>query len=132
MYAVEQNNEHDEGTPRLLDFRDVNGDGKPYEFALFDAVFCMGLETTLLGYSDRLDRLVQYPVDLDITVLGNRRKKTQVWVDYLFLKTPIRAGVWHYEIDYRGRGGCLDVYDIKFQLKRERFSGTLDKRDCAP
>jgi hypothetical protein len=130
LYAVEQTDKHNEGTPRLLDFRDVNGDGKPYEFALFDAVFCMGLETTLLGYNDRLDRLVQYTVDLNITLLGKRRKKTETWVDYLFSEAPIRAGEWHYEIDYRGRGGCLDAYDIKYQSKRERFNGTLDERDC--
>jgi hypothetical protein len=132
LYTVEQTDEYNEGTPRLLDFRDVNGDGKPYEFTFFDAVFCMGLETTLLGYNDRLDRLVQYPVDLDITLFGKRRKKTKIWVDYLFSKAPIRAGVWHFEIDYRGRGGCLDVYDIKYQSERERFNGTLDERDCAP
>jgi hypothetical protein len=79
---------------------------------------------------DRLDRLVQYTVDLNITLLGKRRKKTKTWVDYLFAEAPIRAGEWHYEIDYRGRGGCLDVYDIKYQSERERFNGTLDERDC--
>lgn len=132
LYAVEQTDEHNEGVPRLLSFRDINGDGDPFECALFDAVFCMGLETTLLGYSSRQDRLIQYPVNLRITWSGKRRSTTQLWVDYLFSETPSQPGAWHFQIDYRGRGGCLDVYDVVYQRGRERFTGSLDQRDCAP
>jgi hypothetical protein len=40
--------------------RDHNGDGDALEFALFDAPACMGLETTLVGYSRARDKVIQY------------------------------------------------------------------------
>ena len=47
------------------------------------------------------------------------------WVDYLFSKQAIKNGVWKYEIDYRGRNGTLDQYNIRYNAKQERFEGTL-------
>ena len=34
-------------------------------------------------------------------------------------------GSWKYEIDYRGRGGSLDKYEIRYDKQAERFEGKL-------
>ena len=51
-----------EGKPTIMWLKDYNGDGQAGEFALFDAIACMGLPTTLIGYSEAQDRVIQYPV----------------------------------------------------------------------
>jgi hypothetical protein len=48
-----------EAKPTIMLLKDYNGDGKALEFALFDAEACMGLATTLIGYSEKRDRLIQ-------------------------------------------------------------------------
>ena len=53
-----------EGKPTIMWLRDYNGDGQALEFALFDALACMGLQTTLIGYSERQDKVIQYPTRL--------------------------------------------------------------------
>ncbi len=120
-YNVPQINKNKEGVPVLMDLKDYNNDGKPYEFALFDAIACMGLETTLIGYSEKQDKVIQYQTELK-TSEGTSK---EFWVDYLFGHKPDKQGVWQYQIDYRGRGGSLDKYEIRYDRKREMFYGTL-------
>lgn len=115
-----------EGRPTIMWLKDFNGDGKALEFALFDAVACMGLETALFGYSERQDRVIQYPVSLELTGDGGK-KTTQVlkWVDYLFSREQAGPGRWKFEVDYRGRGGSLDSYEVRYNSQAERFEGTV-------
>ena len=125
-YHVEGAAKETEGKPTVMWLRDYNGDGKAWEFALFDAQACMGLATTLLGYSERQDKVIQYEVRLAVT--NSKRKRsvtTELWTDYLFSKKPASSGSWKYEIDYRGRGGSLDKYEIHYNKKAERFEGEL-------
>ena len=105
--------------------KDYNGDGKALEFALFEAEACMGLQTTLIGYSEKQDHVIQYPVKLDVVEGRKHSERISAWADYLFSKKPLRAGYWKYEIDYRGRGGSLDKYDVHYNQAREQFEGTL-------
>ena len=51
--------------PTILNFQDFNGDGDATEFVLYDAPLCMGLQTTLVGYSRRQDRVIQYPLEIE-------------------------------------------------------------------
>lgn len=120
-YLVEHPGKDGEGKPTLLDLRDLNGDGREQEFALYDAVACMGLGTTLIGYSEKQDRMIQYPVRLTETLL---------WADYLFSKKPVAPGHWRFEIDYSGRGGCVDSYDVRYDAGHERFTGTFHQTKC--
>jgi hypothetical protein len=85
FYKVERTDDHGEGRPTILHMQDRTGDGKPFEFALYDAVFCMGLETALIGYSEKRDRIVQYPVDLTIEHAGSRTTVSRLWTDYLLI-----------------------------------------------
>ena len=125
-YHVEGVPKEAEGKPTIIWLRDYNGDGKAWEFALFDAQACMGLSTTLLGYSERQDKVIQYQTQLAVS--GPKQKRsttTEYWTDYLFSKKPTSPGSWKYEIDYRGRGGSLDKYEIHYDKQAERFEGKL-------
>jgi hypothetical protein len=130
-YLVEHPGKDGEGKPTILDLRDVNGDGRAQEFVLYDAYACMGLGTTLIGYSEKQDRLIQYPIHLDSNTEGKSTMESLLWADYLFAKKPIAPGHWRYEIDYSGRGGCVDVYDVRYDAASERFDGTFRQRKCA-
>lgn len=127
-YHVEGVPKETEGKPTVMWLRDYNGDGKAWEFALFDAQACMGLATTLIGYSERQDKVIQYQTHLGVSDSKRKRSTTtEYWTDYLFSKKPMSPGSWKYEIDYRGRGGSLDQYDIHYDKQAERFEGKLVK-----
>jgi hypothetical protein len=116
---------HGEGKPALLALKDYNGDGKALEAAFFVAEACMGLPTTLIGYSISQDRIIQYEVDsCALGEDGKTRAPAATWVDYLFAKAPLRPGYWKYTIDYRGRtddGNGLERFEIRYDAKHERF-----------
>jgi hypothetical protein len=116
-----------EGRPEIMRLRDFNGDGRALEFALFDALACMGLETALFGYSERQDRVVQYPVRLESEYGGKRTTESLNWVDYLFGREQTGPGRWKFEVDYRGRGGTLDSYEVGYNAEAERFEGTVTR-----
>jgi hypothetical protein len=114
-----------EAKPTIIWLKDYNGDGKALEFALFDAQACMGLDTTLIGYSEKQDRVVQYPIHLEVVEGAKHSSTDSFWADYLFNKKPVRPGFWKYEIDYRGRAGSLDKWEVRYNPERERFEGKL-------
>ena len=114
-----------EARPTIMWLRDYNGDGKAFEFVLFDAEACMGLQTTLIGYSEKQDRVIQYPIKLDVIEGAKRSTRVTPWADYVFNKKPLRPGFWKYEIDYRGRAGSLDKWEVRYDAARERFAGKL-------
>jgi hypothetical protein len=110
---------------RVMWLKDYNGDGKALEFALFDAANCMGLLTTLIGYSERKDRVIQYQVHLEVKGDGGHWTELLSWCNYLFSQKPMSPGRWKYEIDYRGSGGSFDKYEIRYDAQNEMFVGTL-------
>src|SRR3984893_6796663 len=125
-YHVEGVPKESEGKPTIMWLKDYNGDGRAVEFALFDAQACMGLSTTLIGYSERQDKVIQYETHLSIKdSKGKGSSRTEHWVDYLFSKKPTAPGSWKYEIDYRGRAGSLDRYEVHYEKQSERFEGKL-------
>jgi hypothetical protein len=119
-YEVPLIDEKKEGKPLLMNLKDYNNDSKPYEFALFDAVACMGLPSTLIGYSQKQDKVIQYQTELK-TSDGTAKR---FWVDYFFGQKADKKGIWKYEIDYRGRGGDLEKYEIRYDKEKETFYGT--------
>jgi hypothetical protein len=121
-YHTEAAPEGKDGKAVILWLRDYNGDGKPLEFALFDALACMGLPTTLIGYSEKQDKVIQYAARLRNT---DKPVESTHWIDYLFSKKPVKPGYWKYEIDYQGRGGSLDKYEVHYNRETEGFEGTL-------
>jgi hypothetical protein len=121
FYDVPKIDKNKEGRPVLMNLKDYNGDGKAFEFALFDAVACMGLPSTLIGYSQRQDKVIQYQTELK-SAEGTRK---EFWVDYFFGHKADKLGVWKYQIDYRGRAGTLDKYELRYDKQREIFYGSL-------
>ena len=113
--------------PTIMWLHDYNGDGNALEFALFNKQACMGLETALFGSSERQDKVIQYPITLKVIENGRTTTQTQMWADYLLSKTPQSVGLWKYEIDYRGRGGSLDKWEVKYDRLKESFEGTLTR-----
>jgi hypothetical protein len=118
-----------EAKPTILSLIDFNGDGKAHEFVLYHAVNCMTLLTALIGYSETQDKVIQYQTVLQIKTSETHKTDTAGWVDYLFNKQPTKRGVWKYNIDYRGRGGQIHQYEIRYNAKLERFEGTLTFKD---
>jgi hypothetical protein len=114
-----------EAKPTIMWLKDYNGDGKALEFALFEAEACMGLQTTLIGYSEKQDRVIQYPVSLEVIEGSKHSNRVSPWADYLFSTKPRRPGYWKYEIDYRGRAGSLDKWEVRYNGAKERFEGKL-------
>ena len=121
IYTVPKVDKNKEGKPILLNLKDYNADGKPHEFALFNALACMGLDTTLIGYSQKQDKVIQYGIELKT----NDKTSKGFWADYLFGHKPNKQGVWIYQIDYRGRAGSLDKYEFRYDRKNEKFYGKL-------
>ncbi|MBI1926520.1 hypothetical protein HYR99_20030 [Candidatus Poribacteria bacterium] len=115
----------EEGKPTIMWLKDYNGDGKSLEFALFHALACMGLPSTLIGYSPSQDKVIQYLIHLKVKDEDKQLAITSHWCDYLFSIKPSNPGVWKYEIDYRGRGGSLDKYTIRYKHQTEDFQGEL-------
>ncbi|MDQ6788978.1 MAG: hypothetical protein M3033_19415 [Acidobacteriota bacterium] len=120
-YTVSDSDKKKESKPRIMEMKDYNGDGKALEFALFDKEACQGLSTTLIGYSEKQDKVVQYPIKLKT----GDKTETVYWIDLLFLEKPVQNGFWKYQIDYRGRGGSLDKYEIRYDKEGESFGGIL-------
>jgi hypothetical protein len=114
-----------EGRPTIMRLRDYNGDGRAHEFALYDALACMGLQTALFGYSERRDRVIQYAFHVESGGGGASRPEVLHWMDYIFAREPVAPGRWKYEIDYRGRGGALDKHEIRYNPSLERFEGSV-------
>ena len=73
------------------------------------------------------DRVIQYPVVLEATAEGEKTTQALNWVDYLFGKEQTAPGRWEYEIDYRGRGGTLDSYDVRYDAAAGRFVGSVTR-----
>lgn len=124
-YQVPQGREGEEGKPVIMSLKDVNGDGRVQEFVLYDALNCAAVQTTLIGYSERQDKVLQYPVELVIEEPGERSTENNPWVDHLFRQKPISAGAWKYETDYRGQDGTLNQYEIRYDRLEEKFKGKV-------
>ena len=121
-----------EAKPTIMALKDYNGDGKPLEFALFDAEACMGLATALIGYSEKQDRVIQYRVRLNVVEGSKHSTEVTTWPDYLFERKPQQPGRWRYEIDYRGRAGSLDKWQVRYNPAKEEFEGTLTRVEGEP
>lgn len=112
-----------ERKPKIMRLLDYNGDGAALEFALFNADDCSTLGTTLVGYSERQDRVLQYPIDLVVQEGTTRTARTTYWADQLFKRKPIRPGHWKYMLEYPGSELHYE-YKIEYDRRSERFTGT--------
>jgi hypothetical protein len=120
-YKVPNPSSNIERRPQIMDLKDYNGDGRAQEFAIFGKEACVGLGTTLIGYSEKQDRVIQYP----ISIKDSEGSRVQFWLDSLFSEKPIRPGYWLYEVDYRGREGTLDRFTVRYDKSKEKFTASV-------
>lgn len=106
------------GKPRLLDLRDLTGDGAAAEFPLYEYVACGIVSAAVFGYSGAKDQVLQYSVEVR---RGNTPPKVELWVDQVFARKPVRPGVW----DFRwspGHGDDAWYHEqVHFDPKRQMF-----------
>lgn len=126
-----------EGKAQVLYLEDVNGDGKKLEFALYQQSGCMSCSTTLFGYSPLKDKLINYDIQLTCFEKVFKGEKPDhdttyhlqsKWIDHAFCFRFDKSGSLNYDVDYRGRGGNWDRYQLHYNASGEYFSGTLDTR----
>lgn len=119
-----------EGRPALLHLRDANGDGKPLEFYLACAENCMLMLYAVFGYDPGKDAVVRYPVLLTTAEKGKQRQETTGWLNFWPLQAGMQKGRYAWEVDLRGRAGCLERYALAYNGARQRFEGKLTLSDC--
>ncbi len=122
-YYVPNAGSNREGKPRILQLRDLNGDGVRAEFALLMYIACGALNTGALGFNQRSGLAVQYPVEL---IVGDRTPEVQLWVSQVFAQQPIRPGRWSFT--WRpGHGSEEIIHDeVSFDPSRQMF---IDRRE---
>ncbi|KAB2915714.1 MAG: hypothetical protein F9K23_10690 [Bacteroidetes bacterium] len=117
-----------DGRADVLYLDDYNGDGKKHEFALYEQMGCISCFSTLFGYNEKADSLINYTVVLEETDLDSALSKpyttASTWVSQLFTLKP-KKGIYDFVMNYRGRGGNLCYYNIAFSKENNRFEGTL-------
>jgi hypothetical protein len=103
--------------------KDYNGDGKALEFALFSKAYCSLVETALIGYSERQDKVIQYQIEIVTDGPEGRSKNRSGWQPELFITKPTSPGHWKYEWDDRPHAGPLHKYEIRYDAQKEMFVG---------
>lgn len=116
-----------EGKPIIMWLQDYNGDGKAFEFVMFDSLSCNSLKTSLIGYSEVQDKVIQYPFELSITEGQKTSNRFTHWVEWLFYYKSDKFNVWKYRLDYRGHDGPLDKYEIRYNQLEEKFTGNIKR-----
>jgi hypothetical protein len=92
-YHVPHPNSERQGEPKILDLRDLTGEGPKAQFVLFTYEVCGGVSTSVFGYSGKSDRAIQYPVEVGQSNAGS---DVEFWVDQVFAVKPVRPGYWKF------------------------------------
>jgi hypothetical protein len=118
---------------RSLHLRDLDGDGAAREFSLASAGNCMLLLYAVFGYDPATDTVAARPVALTTrTADGKTETGESAWLNFWPVGTGGQGGRFQWEVDTRGRAGCLERYAIGFNKARQQFTGTLTVTDCQP
>jgi len=117
-YYVPHPNENKEGLPKVLNLRDLTGQGVAGQFVLFEYEACAISLTTVLGYSRKSDRAVQYGVEM---LTENRKPVVVSWVEQVFGEKPIRPGHWDFTWE-PGHGAEGSVHEkVSFDPAKQVF-----------
>jgi len=63
-YYVPTPNANHEGKPRVLNLRNLTGEGAAGQFPVFEYAACGVARSSVFGYSPKSDHVVQYPVEI--------------------------------------------------------------------
>jgi hypothetical protein len=117
-YHVPRPDAKREGKPAIMILRDLTGEGVAGQFVLFDYVNCGGASGSVVGYSPRSDRAVQYSVEI---ITGAEKPKIQLWAEQIFETRRIRPGQWDF-IWEPGYGCFCTIHEhVLFDRVRQVF-----------
>ncbi len=117
-YYVPRPDENKEGVPKILNLRDLTGEGVAGQFVLFEYEACAISLTSLLGYSRRSDRAVQYGVK---TSTEDGQSVVRSWVEQVFGEKPVSPGHWDF-IWWPGHGVDGSVHErVSFDPAKQMF-----------
>lgn len=117
-YYVPRVSANKEGVPVILNLRDLTGEGIAGQFVLFEYEACAISLTSVLGYSPKSDRAVQYGVERP-TESG--KPEVVPWVEQVFGAKPIRPGYWDFTWE-PGHGAEGSVHErVSFDRKKQVF-----------
>lgn len=114
-----------EGKPEFLHLEDYNGDGQALEAAFFQAQDCVETLATLVGYSPKQDKVIQYRFILEKDPASGGGYVNTYWVGNLLSEKPDQPGHWKYAIDHRAMGGGMEQFEIRYDPAGEIFRGTV-------
>jgi hypothetical protein len=129
-YVPESAGKDKEGRPVLLRLGDRNGDGKAHEFYLASAGNCMLMLYAVFGYDPVKDAAVHYPVLVTSVENGKSNQFTTNWLNFWPVRREAKKGRSQWEVDLRGRAGCLERYTVAYDGEKRRFDGRLTVSDC--
>ena len=112
------------GGGAVMYLRDLNHDGLPNEFALYESESCSDLYAAIIGYSARRDRLIRYTFHLRVNDEGKVSIDDERWIPFAFLAVKPRNGVWRFTVQYPEERPRKYHYAIRYDAARERFVGT--------
>lgn len=126
FYNVPNPNSKNEGIPKILNLRDLTGEGYAGQFVLFEYEFCGTALTSVLGYSRVLDRAVQYQVEV---ISNNERPSLDTWVAAIFGRQPVSPGHWDFTWE-PGHGADRKIHErISFDAVSQLF---VDRQEITP
>lgn len=133
VYFAKGGTDTTEARADMLRFVDFNNDGKALEFAFFKQWSCVGKASTLLAYNPITDSLewLEWHLDHIDDVNGNDSSysETTHWMGHAMIFKFQKNGILNYEMDYRGRGGELIRFYLRYDKATNRYSGRVDSRD---
>ena len=126
FYNVPKPDARNEGTPMILNLRDLTGEGYSGQFVLFEYEFCGTPLTSVLGYSRVFDRAVQYEVEVLST---NDRPGRDAWVAAIFGRRMVSPGHWDFTWE-PGHGARRKIHEqVSFDPVNQVF---VDRQEITP
>jgi hypothetical protein len=105
------------GPPEILHLQDFTGEGVRTHFVLFMYDACGIVSTGVLGYQQRSDRVMQYPIE----VHDRDGKHVELWIEQVFATKPVRPGRWSFT--WRPAHGTDDILheEVSFDQTKQMF-----------
>jgi hypothetical protein len=118
FYKVSNPNSKNEGSPKILNLKDLTGEGYAGQFVLFEYEFCGTALTSVFGYSQAYDRAVQYQVEVSG---GKDTPSFDTWVATIFSREPVSPGHWDFSWE-PGHGSDRKIHEqVFFDPVRQLF-----------
>jgi hypothetical protein len=107
-----------EGLPKILNLKDLTGEGTEGQFVLFEYEACGNYLTSAFGYDARSDRAVQYSVEV---TTENVKPEVVTWIEEVFGAKPVRPGYWDFRWD-PGHGADGPIHErVHFDASKRVF-----------